>query len=99
MPERVLVLARDLMFRSKLRAVIAARGAEVAADESACDRAMVEIDAPDWEARIRTLAGRGIPVLAFGSHVHADLLRRAREAGAQAVPNSQVERVLGDLIG
>jgi hypothetical protein len=99
MPKRVLVVARDLMFRAKLRAVIAARGSEAAADESSCDLAVVEIDAPQWEVRVRALAARGIPVLAFGSHVHADLLRLARDAGAQAVPNSQVERALGDLIG
>jgi ketopantoate hydroxymethyltransferase len=99
MAKRVLVVARDLMFRSKLRAVLAARGAESVADESSCDLAVVEIEAPQWEERVRALTARGIPVLAFGSHVHADLLRLARDAGAQAVPNSQVERALTNLLG
>ena len=33
-------------------------------------------------------------VRAFGPHVRADLLRAARERGAVAVPNSQVEEAL-----
>jgi sirohydrochlorin ferrochelatase len=99
MSKRVLVVARDLMFRSKLRTVITTAGGDVAADETACDLAVVEIEAPQWESRIRALVERGIPVLAFGSHVHADLLRQARDAGARAVPNSQVESVLRVVIG
>ena len=98
MAKRVLVVARDLLFRSKLRAVIAAGGGELAADDAACDFAVVEIESPQWEARVRGLAARDIPVLAFGSHVHADLLRLAREAGARAVPNSQVEQVLAAML-
>jgi hypothetical protein len=88
--KRVLVVARDLVFRSKLRGIVAAAGAEAAADDGACDLAVVEIEAPQWEMRIRGLVALGVPVVAFGSHVHADLLRLARDAGARAVPNSQV---------
>ena len=98
MAKRVLVVARDLLFRSKLRAAVTARGAEVAADDAACDLAVVEIEAPQWEARVRGLIARGIPVLAFGSHVNADALRLARDAGARAVPNSQVESALAHLL-
>ena len=98
MPRRVLVVARDLLFRAKLRTVIALAGAEVAVDEAACDLAVVEIGAPEWEARVRVLTARGTRVLAFGSHVHADLLRLARDAGARAVPNSQVEQALSELL-
>lgn len=98
MPKRVLVVARDLMFRSKLRTVVTAARGEVATDEAACDLAVVEIDAPQWETRIRSLVERNIPVLAFGSHVNVDALRLARDAGAQAVPNSQVEKALTHLL-
>lgn len=98
MVKRVLVVARDLVFKSKLRAVVTAAGAEVVTDETQCDLAVVEIEAPQWEARIRGLAARDIPVLAFGSHVHADALRQARDAGARAVPNSQVETTLTHLL-
>jgi len=41
---------------------------------------------------------RSVPVLAFGSHVRAEALRAAREAGATAVPNSQVEARLRELL-
>jgi len=98
MARRVLVAARDLLFRAKVRAVITAAGGEPTGDDAACDLAVVEIEAPHWEARVRGLVARGIPVLAFGSHVHADSLRVAREAGAQAVPNSQLEQALAALL-
>jgi len=98
MPRRVYLATRDLLFRSKLGAVVAAAGAEVARDETGCDLAVLELGAPDALGRIGGLLGKGIPVLAYGSHVRADLLRAAREAGAVAVPNSEVERRLLGLL-
>ena len=98
MARRVLVVARDLLFRSKLRGIVTAAGGELVVGEEHSDLAVIEIEAPQWEARIRGLVARGIPVLAFGSHVHADLLRLARDAGAQAVPNSQVADALTRLV-
>ena len=95
---RVLVAARDLFFRAKLGAVLQAAGAEAVRDESMCDLAVIELGGPDAEPRIRALVEGGIPVLAFGSHTKADALRAAREAGATAVPNSEVERVLAERI-
>lgn len=98
MGRRVLLATRDLLFRSKLGAVVAAAGGEVTKDEAACELAVIELDAAGAEERIRALVGRGVPVLAFGSHVKADLLRAAREAGAVAVPNSQVEARLREWV-
>jgi hypothetical protein len=98
MPKHVLLHTRDLLFKAKLRDVVTAAGAEVAGDAGSCDLAVIEIDARDWEARVRDVAGRGVPVLAFGSHVHAERLRTARDAGARAVPNSQVEATLAELL-
>jgi hypothetical protein len=99
MGKRVLVVARDLLFRSKLRGVVTTAGAAVASNDDDCDLAVVEIEAPQWEERVRALVARGVAVLAFGSHVHADLLRLARAAGAEAVPNSQVAEILRVRIG
>lgn len=99
MPKRVYLATRDLLFRSKLGAVVAAAEAEVARDGTSCDLAVLELGAPDALARIGELLGKGIPVLAYGSHVRADLLRAARDAGAVAVPNSEVERRLLALLG
>jgi len=76
---------------------VQAAGGELTRDEGGCELAVIELGV-DAEPRIRALVARGIPVLAFGSHVNADALRAAREAGATAVPNSQVEQVLAERI-
>jgi hypothetical protein len=94
----VFLLTRDLLFRGKLGAVCAAAGAEVVRDDVDCDLAVIELDAPGAADRLRGLVGRGVPVLAFGSHVDAEQLHAARDAGATAVPNSQVETRLRDLL-
>ena len=89
----VLIVTRDLFFRAKLEAVARAAGAHVASGGEAA-MAVVELSGEASLQRIRDLAAAGVAVLAFGSHVHADLLRAARDAGADAVPNSQVEEAL-----
>jgi hypothetical protein len=96
--KRVFVATTDLVFRSKLNAAIAASGAEVAKEAFESDLAVVAVEAPGAADRIRGLVARGTPVLAFGPHVRADLLRSARDAGAVAVPNSEVERRLLALL-
>ena len=97
-PRRVYLLTRDLLFRGKLGAVVEGAGGSVTRDAAAYDLAVVELEARGWEERIRDAHGRGIPVLAFGSHMNADLLRRARELGAEAVPNSRVEDRVAQLL-
>jgi len=97
-PKRVYLGPRDLVFRAKLGAVIAAAGAEMTRDPEACDLAVLDVEAPDALARIWGFITRGIAVLAYGPHVRAELLRAAREAGAVAVPNSKVEDTLRDLL-
>lgn len=99
MSRRVLVAARDLFFRSKLTAVVRAAGAELTSDDAACDLAVVELGPADVMDRIQALVGRGIPVVAFGSHVKPNELRAAREVGAVAVANSAVEARLRELLG
>ena len=97
MGKRVLLLTADLVFRSKLAGVVAAAGGEVTRDERLCDLAVLELGGPGGD-RIGELVRRSVPVLAFGSHVRADALRAAREAGAAAVPNSQVAERLAELL-
>jgi hypothetical protein len=92
--ERVIVLeTRDLMFRAKLDAVARAEGYRVGRTLPAA-LAVVELHGPEAIERVRGFVAAGVPVIAFGPHVEAALLRAAREAGAEAVPNSQVEAVL-----
>jgi len=98
MAKRVFLVTRDLLFRSKLGAVVAAAGADVSREEAACDLAVLELGGPRATEQIGELVRRGIPVLAYGSHVEVERLRAAREAGAMAVPNSQVEERLRDLL-
>jgi len=97
MSKRVFVAAQDLFFRSKLQGLVQAAGGEVTRDEP-YDLAVVELGGAVVEERIRGLVGRGVPVLAFGSHVKADELRRARALGARAVPNSEIETALRALL-
>ena len=96
-PKRVLLATADLLFRSKLGSVVTAAGAEVTRDETACDLAVLELAGPS-AGRLAQLVQRGIPVLAYGSHVDAASLRAASATGATAVPNSQVETKLRELL-
>jgi hypothetical protein len=95
--KRVLVECRDLFFRGKLKAVLAASGAELTREEP-YDLAVIELGKPEAPQRITELVTRGVPVLAFGSHVDAAALRAARDLGARAVPNSEVEQALRALL-
>ena len=97
MAKRVLLECRDLFFRGKVQAIIAAAGAEIVRDDP-IDLAVLELGKPGVGERIQDLARRGVPVLAFGSHVEAAALRAARELGARAVPNSQIESELRALL-
>jgi len=96
--KRVLLIAPDLLFRSKLGSVITDAGAEVSRDEATCDLVVIELGDARAIDRIRQLVERGMPVLAYGAHVRPELLRAARDAGAVAVPNSQVEARLRALL-
>ena len=95
--KRVSLECRDLFFRGKLQEIVRAAGAEPVRDEPV-DLAVVELGRADVQDRIRELVQRGTPVLAFGSHVDAAALRAARDLGARAVPNSQIEDSLRALL-
>jgi len=95
---KVLLATRDLIFRAKLGTVVREGGGEMAPDEKSSDLVVVDVEAPGAMERIRGLVLQGVAVLAFGPHVRAELLRAAREAGATAVPNSQVVQQLRQLL-
>lgn len=94
---RVLIECRDLFFRGKLQEIVRSSGAEPVR-EAPFDIAVLELEKPNAENRIRELVQLGIPVLAFGSHVDAAALHAARDQGARAVPNSQIEAELRALL-
>ena len=95
--KRVLLECRDLFFRGKLQEIIRRAGAEPVRDEP-FDVAVLELGNASALERVGALVARGVPVLAFGSHVDAAGLRAARELGARAVPNSEIESALRALL-
>jgi len=97
MGKRVLVECRDLFFRGKLQEVVRSGGGEPVREEP-FELAVIDLARTDAAQRITDLVARGVPVLAFGSHVDAAALRAARGLGARAVPNSEIENALRALL-
>ncbi len=100
MSRKIAVVVTDLMFESRIAALARQLGFEPAVASSAdqldgalegADLAVVDLQAEglDPMAAVAQAKASGTPVVAFGQHTKADLLRRAREAGADvAVPRS-----------
>jgi hypothetical protein len=95
---KALLVTKDLFFRAKLTAALEQSGFAVSLCGSA-PVAVIELGTPNAPSRIQRLAAGGSRVVAFGSHLRADELRAAREAGAKAVPNSEIERVIREEFG
>jgi hypothetical protein len=90
---KALVVTKDLFFRAKLTAALEQSGFSVSLCGSA-PVAVIELGTPNASARIERLVADGTQVVAFGSHLNTDGLKAARAAGAMAVPNSEIERVI-----
>jgi hypothetical protein len=99
---RVVAVAPDLLLGSKVEATLTALGHEVtlspALPEAPLDEAeliVADLDAESPEA----LAGLGIPVLGYYSHVDAETKQAADAAGIDlAVPRSRLARELPRLV-
>ena len=92
-PPTIAVLVRDLIFASRISATARAVGAEVmllrdssALESLSADRLIIDLDQPgtidaaaQWKTRT---AGQ---VIGFVSHVNADAIARAKEAGFDQV--------------
>lgn len=117
MPKRrILAVITDLMFQSRLEQQARGLGYEVSVvDTDAAVEAGLEL-APglvvvdlhamglDWRRAVELAKERGVPVLAFGRHTEAALLREARAAGcARVVPRStfveELPKLLEELAG
>lgn len=90
---KALLVTNDLFFQAKLGTVLEQAGFTVSRCGTA-PFAVVELGTANALQRIERLVAAGARVVAFGSHVRADVLRAARQAGAVAVPNSEVEATL-----
>ena len=110
-----LLLSRDLMFTVKITGTARELGREVkvAGDVDRASALIAELHpravfvdlaagplaAPDALARLQAEAGAHVPFIAFGSHVDAQALAAAREAGCREVmPRSKFTLQLPDLI-
>lgn len=98
MSERLVkIVARDLFFRAKLEAIARRAGWQVSrADTPAL--AVVELSEEKDLGVVRGLVSSGVQVLAYGAHVNQRLLRAARRAGAEVVPNSRLESAFRELL-
>ena len=103
-----LLFCTDLMFAVQLQNMARKTGYRVAnarpgAALPGADVMVVDLGSRgDWEAAVREVAARGVPVIAFGPHMDAEGRKRAKAAGATRVlANSNLARdlprILADL--
>jgi hypothetical protein len=99
---RVLAIAPDLFFASKIDATLRAAGHDVTVVSwvegplpNDPQVMIVDLDNTDWEVGLPT----GLPKLGFYSHVDVATRRRAEEAGFDlVVPRSRMAREMPDLV-
>ena len=114
-PAPGLLLCRDLMFTVKITGTAQAlgRSVKVAGDLDRASALIAEVRpaavfvdlaagplaGPEALAWLQAEAGPDVPFIAFGSHVDADALAAARDAGCREVmPRSKFTLQLPDLI-
>lgn len=99
---RIVAVAPDLMFASRIEATLTAAGHDVelvssVAEASDLDRAdllVVDLDREPADA----VVGLGMPVLGFYAHTNVDTRQRAEAAGVDmVVPRSRMAREMPDL--
>ncbi len=105
---RVVALAPDLFFASKIEATLTAAGHQVKLTSRqadtiraamAADVIVVDLHADDLDASQLIRALHGKPALGFFSHVDEDTKHSARLAGFDVVvPRSRMAREMPDLV-
>ena len=99
---RVVALAPDLMFASRIEATLGAAGHDVTLSPSASEAPLDEADVliADLE-RIEpeAVVGLGMPVLGFYRHTDPDTREQAEAAGVDlVVPRSKMAREMPELV-
>jgi hypothetical protein len=98
---RVHILSDDLLFGSRLSADLTSAGHAVTLSphpDAGADAVLADLT-HDADARIAALSAPRPPVLAFYSHVEADVRARAQAAGIEVVlPRSRVAREAPALV-
>jgi hypothetical protein len=100
---RILAVAPDLMFASRIEATLGAAGHSVeltgsigeAADLDAAELLVVDLDREPVEG----VVGLGVPVLGFYAHLNTETRESAVAAGVDlVVPRSRMAREMPDLV-
>jgi hypothetical protein len=100
---RIVALAPDLMFASRIEATLTAAGHQVqvagsASEAAGLQRAEVVVADLDREPA-ESVAGLGMPVLGFYSHTDVETRKRAEAAGVDlVVPRSRMAREMPQLV-
>jgi hypothetical protein len=99
---RVVALAPDLMFGSRIEAVLGAAGHDVTLAASASEAPLddAELVIADLErVEPEAVAGLGVPVLGFHRHTDAETRELAEAAGIdRVVPRSRMAREMPELV-
>lgn len=99
---RVVAVASDLLLGSKVEAMLVAAGHEVTLSPGLAGASLegAELVVADLDtASPGALAGLGVPVLGYYSHVDVETKRAADAAGIElAVPRSRMVRELPQLV-
>ena len=99
---QVVSIAEDLMLASRVDVMLTGAGHHVVLARSLAQASLdgAELIVADLEVESpEALAGVGVPVLGYYSHVDADTKRAADAAGIDlAVPRSRMARELPDLV-
>ncbi len=107
---KVLACIRDLMFSTRVRdaaakhgheCAIVTRATDVAGNLAGADLVVIDLMVPGGGAleAVSAAAAAGVPVVAYGEHVQADVLQAGREAGADEVfTRSEFTRRLAALL-
>ncbi|MGB2694355.1 MAG: hypothetical protein WBD55_04110 [Dehalococcoidia bacterium] len=111
MADSIVAVIDDLLFQSRVADQARALGYDVAIADTtvAFDAAIgdgvalvvvdLHVSGIDWRRAVGDAREQGVPVLAFGRHTEAALLREAREAGCdRVVARSTLVEELAQLI-
>ena len=99
---RILAVAPDLMFASRIEATLGAAGHTVEltggveeASLDAVDLVVIDLDREPAEG----VVGRGVPVLGFYAHLNTETRAAAEAAGVDVVvPRSRMAREMPNLV-
>ena len=100
---RVVALAPDLMFASRIEATLGAAGHDVTVAGSAAEAPLDDAEVVIADLELidpEAVAGLGVPVLGFYRHTDPATRERAEAVGVdQVVPRSRMAREMPELVG